>query len=68
MTSSTPLSPRATKERKKAVQASVSSVVTTSKPTISRRPSALVAVAMTIEMLTTRPPSRTRWVRASIHR
>jgi hypothetical protein len=68
ITSSTPVSPRATSERRKAVQAAVSSVVTMSKPTISRCPSALVAVAMTTETLTTRPPSLTRWVRASIHR
>jgi hypothetical protein len=68
MTSSTPLSPRATRERRKAVQAAVSSVVTMSKPTISRVPSALTAVAMTAETLTTRPPSLTRWVSASIHR
>ena len=66
-TSSTPQSPRATSERKNAVQPAVSSVVTMSKPTISRRPSTLVAVAMTTETLTTRPPSRTRWVSASIH-
>ena len=68
MTSSTPEIPRATRERRKAVQAAVSSVVTMSKPTISRYPSALTAVAITADTLTTRPPSRTRWVTASIHR
>ena len=68
MTRSTPDSPRATSERRNAVQAAVSSVVTMSKPTISRRPSALVAVAMTAETFTTRPPSRTRCVTASIHK
>jgi hypothetical protein len=39
MTSSTPLRPRATNERRNSDQAAVSSVVTMSKPTISRRPS-----------------------------
>ena len=68
MTSSTPLSPRATSERRKAVQAAVSSVVVISKPTISRVPSLLTAVAITAATFTTRPPSRTRWVSASIHR
>ena len=68
MTSSTPLSPRATRLRKKAVHAAVSSVVTMSNPTTVRRPSAFEAVAMTTATFTTRPPSRTRWVSASIHR
>ena len=39
-----------------------------SNPTISRRPSTFTAVATTAETLTTRPPSRTFWVRASIHK
>ena len=68
ITSSTPLSPRATRARKNAVHAAVSSVVAMSRPTISRRPSTLTAVAMTAETLTTRPPSRTLCVKASIHR
>jgi hypothetical protein len=45
----------------------VDSVVTMSNPMISRRPSPLTAVATTAETFTTRPPSRTFWVRASIH-
>ena len=68
MTSSTPDSPRFTRLRRNVVQASVSSVVTTSKPTTSRLPSALTAVAITAETFTTRPPSRTRCVKASIHK
>ena len=57
ITNSTPLSPRATSERRNAVQAAVSSVVAMSKPMISRVPSLLTAVAMTAATLTTRPPS-----------
>ena len=68
MTSSTPDRPRATSDRRNPVQAVVDSVVTMSNPTISRRPSTFTAVAITAETLTTRPPSRTFWVRASIHR
>lgn len=68
MTSSTPVRPRATSERKNSVHAAVSSVVTMSNPAISRRPSELATVAITAETLTTRPPSRTFWVSASIHR
>ena len=68
MTSSTPDRPRATSERRNAVHPAVSSVVTMSNPTISRRPSTLTAVAITAETLTTRPPSRTFCVKASIHR
>ena len=63
-----PAEPRATSERRNSVQAALSSVVAMSKPMISRVPSLLTAVAMTAETLTTRPPSLTRWVRASIHR
>jgi hypothetical protein len=37
-----------------------------SKPMISRRPSAFEAVAITAETFTTRPPSRTLCVTASI--
>ena len=43
-------------------------MVAMSRPMISRLPSALTAVAITAATLTTRPPSRTRWVSASIHR
>jgi hypothetical protein len=39
-----------------------------SKPTITRCPSALVAVAITAVTFTTRPPSLTRWVTPSIQR
>jgi hypothetical protein len=59
MTSSTPDSPLATRERRNPVHATVDSVVTMSNPTISRRPSLLTAVATTADTLTTRPPSRT---------
>jgi len=37
-------------------------------PMGSRRPSKVTAVAITAETFTTRPPSRTLWVNASIHR
>ena len=43
-------------------------IVTMSKPTMTRCPSALTAVAMTAVTFTTRPPSRTRWVTPSIQR
>ena len=67
MTSSTPDRPRATRDRKNAVQAAVDSAVTMSNPMISRRPSTLTAVAITADTFTTRPLSRTFWVKASIH-
>jgi subtilisin family serine protease len=50
------------------VHPAVLSAVTMSNPTISRWPSTFTAVATTTETLTTRPPSRTFWVRASTHR
>ena len=63
-----PGQPRATSDRRNAVHAGGVSVVTMSNPTISRRPSTLTAVAITAETFTTRPPSRTFCVNASIHR
>src|SRR5262249_48848211 len=45
-----------------------SSEVKTSTPRISRCPSALTPVAITVTTFTTRPPSRQRWVSASTHR
>jgi hypothetical protein len=68
ITSSTPDRPRATRPRRNSVHASVDSAVTIPNPMISRRPSRLTAVAITADTFTTRPPSRTFWVRASIHR
>jgi hypothetical protein len=68
MTSSTPDRPRATRPRRNSVQLAVSSLVTMSNPTISRRPSQFAAVAITAVTFTTRPPSRTFWVSPSIHK
>jgi hypothetical protein len=68
ITNSTPARPRATRERRNSVHPAVSSVVTMSNPMISRRPSALAAVAITADTFTTRPPSRIRCASASIHK
>ena len=65
VTRDTPERPRATRLRKNAVQPAPSSVVMTSKPSDSRRPSLFTPVAMTTATFTTRPPSLTFWVRAS---
>ena len=65
ITNVTPASPRATRPRRNANQPAPSSVVITSKPRISRWPSALTPAAMTTATLTIRPVSRTFWVIAS---
>ena len=67
VTSSTPLSPRAVSDLRKASQKAPSSLAPTSIPRISRCPSALTPVATTTQTLTMRPPSRTFWVRPSSH-
>ena len=67
MTSCTPESPLATRERKKASQPAPSSLVTTSRPSTSRLPLALTPVAITTTTLTMRPPSRTFIVSPSTH-
>ena len=67
VTSSTPLSPRAVNDRRKASQKAPSSLAPTSIPRIPRRPSALTPVATTTQTFTMRPPSRTFWVRPSSH-
>src|SRR6266540_3204517 len=58
VTSLTPARPRATNERRKASQAAPSSLVTTSRPSDSRKPSWLTPTACTTQTLTVRPPSR----------
>src|SRR5881397_708651 len=58
VTSRTPERPRATSERRKASQAAPSSLVTTSRPSDSRKPSRLTPTACTTQTLTVRPPSR----------
>ena len=67
ITSCTPERPRATSDRKNAVQPAPSSVVNTSTPSTSRCPSTFTPVAMTHATFTIRPPSRTFWVSASTH-
>ena len=62
-----PPRPRATSERRNAVQAAPSSAAPTSNPRISRCPSALTPVATSAAVLTTRPCSRTLTTSASSH-
>ncbi len=64
-TSFTPARPRATRPRRTAFQPAPSSLVTTSRPSTSRLPWALTALAITVATFTTRPPSRQRWLMAS---
>ena len=65
MTSWTPDRPRATSPRRNANQPAPSSPEATSRPRISRWPSAFTAVAIRACTLTTRPSSRTLTVSAS---
>jgi len=60
--------PRATRPRRNASHPAPSSEEATSMPRISRLPSALTPVAIRACTFTVRPPSRTFWVSASIHR
>ncbi len=68
VTLTTPVSPRLTRLRRNASQPAPSSVVTTSTPRISRRPSSLAPTATTTATLTIRPPSRDLTTRASSQR
>ena len=67
-TSCTPERPRSTRSRRNTVQAAASSAVKTSRPRISRWPSAFTALATTQADLAVRPSSRTLTARASSHR
>ena len=58
MTSCTPPSPRAFRPRRNAVQNAPSSLSPTSKPSTSRRPSAVTPVAITTAWETTRRLTR----------
>lgn len=67
-TVSAPPRPRATRPRKKLVQAAPSLPVNTSTPAILRRPRALTAVAMVVAMLVVLPLSCVLMYSASTHR
>ena len=61
ITSRTPVRPRLTRLRRKAVQKLPSSEGPTSTPSTWRSPSWLTPIANTVAWLTTRPSTRTLW-------
>jgi len=64
----TPSRPRATSERRNAVQDAADSAAATAQPTTSRSPRSLTAMATRKAAFTMRPPSRTFSYWASSHR
>lgn len=68
ITKRTPLRPRFTNDRRKAVQNALSSDGPTSMPSTCLVPSLVMPTATTVAWLTTRPSTRTLWYVASIHR